>query len=172
MASQKQTRVKSDYMAGLWKGNLIFDLMWTRTDHPGCPSRAPIYRAPSQSWVSLDDQVSDPWGLHSGGAQHIRCNDVFGQVISGFIHIRRKLYNERIKQQNFLVGYRSEYSECQMHYFRDSDNDDSQGEDNTQREDYCPGEKYYILTLTYEETFNGRGTAKGLALQPTGAKVG
>ncbi|CZR50941.1 uncharacterized protein PAC_00815 [Phialocephala subalpina] len=44
------------YVAGLWKGDLINDLLWCR-DFPTIPLPRPNYRAPSWSWASIDSPV-------------------------------------------------------------------------------------------------------------------
>jgi len=61
IASKIREATHSDYMAGLWKGNLASDLLWSAS------SLAPTYtnrfaleswRAPSFSWASLDTAVT------------------------------------------------------------------------------------------------------------------
>ncbi|PVI00674.1 HET-domain-containing protein [Periconia macrospinosa] len=46
---------KSDYLAGLWRSNLIRDLLWT-TSKPAT-HRPETWRAPTWSWASVDDAI-------------------------------------------------------------------------------------------------------------------
>jgi len=57
MASKIAKKVQSEYLAGLWKNNLVHDLFW----HPSEPPTKPKgYRAPSWSWASLDGRFRWP----------------------------------------------------------------------------------------------------------------
>ncbi|KAE8444618.1 hypothetical protein EG329_014449 [Mollisiaceae sp. DMI_Dod_QoI] len=47
---------RQSYVAGLWKGDLINDLLWCR-DFPTIPLPRPTYRAPSWSWAAIDSPV-------------------------------------------------------------------------------------------------------------------
>ncbi|KAF1988623.1 HET-domain-containing protein [Aulographum hederae CBS 113979] len=58
-ASKIHTAVGSDYLAGLWKNNLIVDLLWHRDRSIGIPiaklhSNNPDFNPPSWSWASID----------------------------------------------------------------------------------------------------------------------
>jgi hypothetical protein len=44
-----------DYLAGLWRHNLLRDLLWTTTDPE--TDMSPKWRAPTWSWVSVDNAV-------------------------------------------------------------------------------------------------------------------
>jgi hypothetical protein len=57
LANQIEKKVHSDYLAGLWKENLMHDLFWITDDIATKPEK---YRAPSWSWASLDGHVSWP----------------------------------------------------------------------------------------------------------------
>lgn len=60
LASEFQGIVRSEYCAGLWKENLIEDLLWSSAPwlHNPVATPPPIeYRAPSFSWASTDTQV-------------------------------------------------------------------------------------------------------------------
>ncbi|EGY22193.1 hypothetical protein VD0002_g1365 [Verticillium dahliae] len=46
----------ADYLAGLWRRHLEFDLLWSLEGSPKC--RPSPYRAPSWSWISVDGAVS------------------------------------------------------------------------------------------------------------------
>lgn len=63
LAQQYQRRLKSEYLAGLWRENLVADLMWYaypdfRTDAPQYSTQKPKkWRAPSWSWASLEGPI-------------------------------------------------------------------------------------------------------------------
>jgi hypothetical protein len=55
VASEFSRLTHSDYLAGLWRSNLARDLLWTT---PEASTRRPkIWRAPTWSWVSVDDAI-------------------------------------------------------------------------------------------------------------------
>jgi hypothetical protein len=63
LAQQYQRQLKSEYLAGLWKENLVADLMWYA--YPSCGKDAQRYstkrprkwRAPSWSWASVEGPI-------------------------------------------------------------------------------------------------------------------
>ncbi|KAN0076389.1 Heterokaryon incompatibility protein (HET) domain containing protein, partial [Elaphomyces granulatus] len=58
LAEEFRMSLKDKDLFGLWKSSLLTDLMWTST--PGqahMPERAPVYRAPSWSWASMDGEI-------------------------------------------------------------------------------------------------------------------
>ncbi|KAF2846282.1 HET-domain-containing protein [Plenodomus tracheiphilus IPT5] len=58
IASKIRKATHSDYLAGLWKGNLALDLLW-QASPSGLDSFAlDKWRAPSWSWASLDTAIS------------------------------------------------------------------------------------------------------------------
>jgi hypothetical protein len=64
IAEQFQARLQcDDYLAGLWRSHLLKGLQWVVAD--GIKCRRPPYRAPSWSWVSLD-QLSSTATSHYG----------------------------------------------------------------------------------------------------------
>lgn len=83
------------YLAGLWKNNLLHDLMWTSTNRERF-NRAERWRAPTWSWASVDSPVS----YHKVTIDAIEEAEVldceveprfpeapFGEVKSGKLHI-------------------------------------------------------------------------------------
>ena len=50
-----------EYVAGLWKENMIVDLLWT-TDNPQLASRCERWRAPTFSWASITSRENIPRG--------------------------------------------------------------------------------------------------------------
>ena len=94
-ASLFQQSTQTEYLAGLWRGNLELDLLWARQD--SAPLSKPLrtrYRAPSWSWASIDSQINylyvdnvhslivveDAWCSLAG-------SNVFGEVNGGSITI-------------------------------------------------------------------------------------
>ena len=57
MAHRIFNNVQSEYLAGLWRDNLMHDLFWKTETIASKPER---YRAPSWSWASLDGKISWP----------------------------------------------------------------------------------------------------------------
>ncbi|WYZ35132.1 hypothetical protein EsH8_I_001408 [Colletotrichum jinshuiense] len=51
-----------EYVAGLWKSTLIYDLGWYRagTDSEEWPSSSTSYRAPSWSWMAVEGEIFFP----------------------------------------------------------------------------------------------------------------
>lgn len=82
------------YLAGLWRKNLEFDLCWMLYSPPDFP-RSKDYRAPSWSWASMDSACgfqllkTDPWlEVHVIDAYVTPSGpDSFGQVCGGAIRL-------------------------------------------------------------------------------------
>ncbi|UPL00481.1 hypothetical protein LCI18_011415 [Fusarium solani-melongenae] len=90
-------KLKSDYLAGLWRQNLIFDLMWSVRRFPRpevCKSGSP-----SWSWASVQGMIEYVGRrLVDGAAEVISCNvnltypqDPYGSVTGGVLEIRGHL---------------------------------------------------------------------------------
>ncbi|KAE8389648.1 hypothetical protein BDV23DRAFT_184249 [Aspergillus alliaceus] len=66
VAARMQAILGDNYIAGLWKHNLLFDLLWYikyGRQADGKPSfRVDAYRAPSWSWASVEGRVHFPCG--------------------------------------------------------------------------------------------------------------
>jgi hypothetical protein len=61
-------RPNDEYIAGLWKSTLLFDLMWYRSEDSVDQGRCepePHIRMPSWSWASIRGAVEWPWFLES-----------------------------------------------------------------------------------------------------------
>ncbi|KAI0663953.1 heterokaryon incompatibility protein-domain-containing protein [Cubamyces menziesii] len=101
----------SDYLAGLWRDFLIYDLLWqVNYSSPGhiTPCRPLPYRAPSWSWASVDGRVSWRWNHLSmvratapqALAEIVECKVTtqdqslpFGQVTNGSLSLRVPLFS-------------------------------------------------------------------------------
>jgi Heterokaryon incompatibility protein (HET) len=103
MALKIQSMVDSRYLAGLWKDNLLEDLLWSSGPDLESPSLAPRlseYRAPTWSWASVDIQIryendisssSDKGRIISevidADCEAINTNYPLGEVRSGHINL-------------------------------------------------------------------------------------
>ncbi|KAH8883593.1 hypothetical protein GQ53DRAFT_830489 [Thozetella sp. PMI_491] len=102
IASMFQRRLNSDYLAGLWKGDLLNELHWSVTDGPDSnPHALPLeYTAPSWSWASLnarchyyeaysDDSIHwTPISQVVDVACVVNSLDPFGRVSGGHLTLR------------------------------------------------------------------------------------
>ncbi|GKT45891.1 uncharacterized protein ColSpa_06072 [Colletotrichum spaethianum] len=62
VAKMVEARTGDEYLAGMWKSTLIYDLGWYRTgtDSETWPSSTTSYRAPSWSWMSVEGEIFLP----------------------------------------------------------------------------------------------------------------
>lgn len=58
LAEQFQTVNGDQYLAGLWRKTLLFDLLWKAEAIGGLHLRPTAYRAPSWSWASTNGLIS------------------------------------------------------------------------------------------------------------------
>jgi hypothetical protein len=107
MASRFAKKVHSQYLAGLWRQNLMHDLFWTPVTIMTKPSN---YRSPSWSWASLDGRINWPsWNIFRNC---IECNtyctvldaqtlpvglDHYGAVQDAFLKIRGVVKDLKLK---------------------------------------------------------------------------
>ena len=66
LARRAHETLNGEYLAGLWSTQLHIGLLWM-IDEDASASRAPVYRAPSWSWASIDGPIS--WRLIDGYVQ-------------------------------------------------------------------------------------------------------
>lgn len=98
-----------EYLAGIWRKNLINGLLWVAKDElypgPSPPVRSAVYRAPSWSWASLDapGTYTQELNLYGDYAQvldvHVAPlgNDPTGQLTHACLHLRGHLVKTRRK---------------------------------------------------------------------------
>jgi hypothetical protein len=109
MASKVARKVQSDYLAGLWKNNLVHDLFWHPSEPPTRPEK---YRAPSWSWASLDGRFRWPsWSLDASCTEcNMYCTildaqttplglDPYGAVEDGFLKVQGILEDIKAARQ-------------------------------------------------------------------------
>lgn len=97
-----QRKLKDDYLAGLWRRNLLEDLLWDVLPIEVRAQRPDRYRAPSWSWASVDGRISY-WGSSTGQDRITVINaevslqsvDFTGQVKAGEIRLRGNLCEGR-----------------------------------------------------------------------------
>jgi hypothetical protein len=88
-------RLKDDYVAGLWKGNLFRGILWSAGNNT---TAAATYRAPTWSWASVDGFVTYPvWDISECQREPLArticavttplTEDVTGQVTGGYLLI-------------------------------------------------------------------------------------
>jgi hypothetical protein len=53
-----RARIKDEYLAGLWRLLLPYQLLW-RVEDPGSTRRPEDYRAPSWSWVAVEGEIKE-----------------------------------------------------------------------------------------------------------------
>ncbi|KUI68836.1 hypothetical protein VM1G_04392 [Cytospora mali] len=153
------TIIGDEYLAGLWRGNLINGLLWVTKDQraltPPTPSVRPeAYRAPSWSWASIDAhdtraQVAER-NLHGDYTQvlkvHIKpqTDDPTGALKHACLHLQGRLIKTRHKPNNVEWP-------CFGTFIADMED--------------MPGEDFYCLPLR-EQTIDGERYLRGLVLAP------
>lgn len=94
LAQRQQGRAFDTYVAGMWKNDFLYGLMWTSDGSP--PARPAEYIAPSWSWASLNSSVTFDGFMHYPDHLSPRLinsfislgsNDSFGMVTAGFLHM-------------------------------------------------------------------------------------
>lgn len=127
LASAISTFLKDDqYVAGMWKSNLISGLLWRVKSEPG--KRLATYCAPSWSWASVDGPVhyqtnyfgESGWPVPKPDAPfdqakivtitlEPKSSDVYGQLCGGSITLQGQWYNIKI-QKEFIFQENNQYT--------------------------------------------------------------
>ncbi|KAH7139744.1 heterokaryon incompatibility protein-domain-containing protein, partial [Dactylonectria estremocensis] len=97
IARQLSTTLQDEYLAGLWRSNLVECLSWIAQNPEGL-SRPTVYRAPSWSWASVASsvryfhfgvpQVAEPQVTIEQVCVTPESGDYFGQIRDGFVKLR------------------------------------------------------------------------------------
>lgn len=121
-ALAKRTReiVKDDYLAGLWRQCLEYDIIWwvldTRPDGQQPSTRAKTYRAPSWSWASIDIGVQIEFDrgqattlllqVLDAGTTPVTDDDT-GEILDGFLSVQSAIQPITMDQNdaNSMAGY-------------------------------------------------------------------
>ena len=98
IAAKYQKEIQDDYVAGLWRGVLVRELLWHRTlEHKRekVPPRPSRYIAPSWSWASCQGQISFPVTEQDAVMSTVVIKDCsvrlmndaikFGDIIDGYV---------------------------------------------------------------------------------------
>ena len=169
LARLQQAFMPGEYVAGLWKRDLISQMCWfipERSRH----DRPTSYRAPSWSWAAVDGQI---WWVYSPLAEYlcsfsdahidVASDDPFGQVQGGYIRVRGSLLvlppssidETRPHLNTFCRGRSGESAE--MGFYADT-------------KDYWPKDEIlYLCVLSRVHSNKGWGA---LVLKPTGEQKG
>jgi hypothetical protein len=103
-------RYRGDYLAGLWRNTLLFDLTWhvTWSARKARPPQCP-FRAPTWSWASVDSGVIYPYlSTHTTleaftNVPEAHCTpkglDNFGHLLDGYIIVRGPLRKVNLRHR-------------------------------------------------------------------------
>jgi hypothetical protein len=115
VAKMVQSVVGDEYVAGMWRKDLLYQLVW----HGGRTNiRPPVYRAPSWSWASVDGiywPASFPYFFQEMEAEiadlHIEyaTEDKTGQILGGWLDLKGSLWSVQLKKdtptgENWVVN--------------------------------------------------------------------
>lgn len=103
-----------EYLAGLWRRDILSQLLWYHGAYSPNGVRPEHYRAPTWSWASMDGTIMPPDTRISNlyvtlvdiQINHLT-NDAFGQVRNGFVRLRGPLLTvtfEKKSMDEFLDG--------------------------------------------------------------------
>lgn len=122
LASEFQRIFGDEYLAGLWKGNLMHDLQWFAFPPAHGESPVPKYRVPTWSWASINNYSVYPheatrYSVQSNRAEITHCSvDLvsevapLGQVKGGLLTIRAPMKTLSLREawQHFGCGPRAD----------------------------------------------------------------
>jgi Heterokaryon incompatibility protein (HET) len=163
----RQIGAANDYLAGLWRDILPYQLMWTASaESPG--SRPSRYRAPSWSWASLDGPVFTRIPFQSEDESILLVNiislevtpvdsDRFGPIRDGFIRLQGPLAKISIRRCfEMYRGKKFWLSKSLANVFGDLG-------------PFPDGSTVYCLPITRN---GSNGSLHGIILEPTGLRHG
>jgi hypothetical protein len=102
IANEFHKILDDEYLAGLWKREFGFELLWSTVQHGETLMPRPSeYQAPSWSWASVDSEVHFPWARKRHGAMQAQLREAhlklaspllpFGAVTSGSVTLKARL---------------------------------------------------------------------------------
>jgi hypothetical protein len=120
IASEMQGHIKSEYLAGMWRQHLAYQLLWEVRGvqwlvRRGRPNE---YIAPSWSWASVVGNVENACDVRfandreiilevlDGQVELMNAANPFGQVKSGFLRVRGSLAKGTVFIHKFKVRER------------------------------------------------------------------
>lgn len=102
VAKMVQSVVRDEYVAGMWRKNLVYQLSWFSNGHTVRPS---VYRAPSWSWASIDGEIPCRWDPDDTPAAEIvdfhieyATQDDTGQILSGWLDLKGSLWSIQLER--------------------------------------------------------------------------
>ncbi|KAK6603971.1 heterokaryon incompatibility protein [Botrytis cinerea] len=104
IAREFETALNDVYLAGLWKKNLPFNLLWSVNNYHSHPTRSNTYRCPTWSWGSLDWSKPISMECLMGDGGRVLAEVVEAQVSSlpgrayteyyaGYIRLKGKIFS-------------------------------------------------------------------------------
>jgi hypothetical protein len=105
LAARIQKHTKSQYLAGMWRKHLAYQLLWQVRGLQWivCRSRPEVYTAPSWSWASTNGHIEQACVIRQAddreivmeildvGVELVSDRNPFGQVKGGFLRLRSSL---------------------------------------------------------------------------------
>ncbi|KAK0507648.1 hypothetical protein JMJ35_009537 [Cladonia borealis] len=107
-----QPLFKTDYLAGLWRDDLLEQLLWhvEPSDRFLAGEKRPQYRAPSWSWASVDAPIVprpelNPVIDHMATVIEAHVNpvadDITGQIVNGYIRLQAPLFPVKVDTSRY-----------------------------------------------------------------------
>ncbi|CZR67815.1 uncharacterized protein PAC_17714 [Phialocephala subalpina] len=179
IASKTAKKVESEYLAGLWKTNIVHDLFWATK---GVATKPKNYRAPSWSWASLDGRIVWPYWQHDSKCAEciMRCTvldvrtapsglDPYGAVKDGVLKVQGALAEMKVAWVSY-DGFQHTWRLIQEGKYIGRANVDIESE-----ELKIGGQATYqallVALCTLSEDSNS-GLTRGLLLEKNGRKRG
>jgi hypothetical protein len=171
MANKIGKKVKSEYLAGLWRENFVYDLFWETVDIGIKPQK---YRAPSWSWASLDGKIIWPlqhdarirWNLYTtilDAKTTLLGVDTYGGVKDGYLKVRGVIEEMEVMwnagDRNWRLHHeREEIGEVNLDMNMNMD-------DKTVQVHGRPNLYQALLVIGYKAPREGKAITRGLLLK-------
>jgi hypothetical protein len=108
VAKMVQLVVRDEYVAGMWRKDLVYQLLWYTN---GRAIRASAYRAPSWSWASIDGDIDCQWSPDDPAAAEIvdfhienATQDDTGQILGGWLDLKGSLRSVQLEYSLIVEG--------------------------------------------------------------------
>jgi hypothetical protein len=109
LADMVQTKVKCDYLAGIWRNSLVEDLLWRRAGPQIVHSEqdSSKYYAPSWSWASTNFPIKFETRGIATDAEIIEASvtpeGAKRKLLAGFIRLRAKVFNMPVNTTSAIL---------------------------------------------------------------------
>jgi hypothetical protein len=161
----------SEYLAGLWKHDLVKQLAWIRILGPFVPEApSATYVAPSWSWAAVEGTCLPSWVSFNNpqplvevidAKVQLESDNTFGQVRDGLIRLRCHLLKGRLDNGNYVVNT---LDHIQLDTVEPVESFSFNPDLNLKLR--SQDLELYCVPVTYEETPSG-GLTRALVLEPT-----